>query len=141
MARSFAASLLAPALVLWVAAGCSSTAPPAADGATGDGGADGGDVCAALVAGYREALGRAHDCNPNIDSVQCHTLTAPSLPSCGQCETYVNDATELDQIHSQYNSSCPPVGCPLIACILPIAPVCLPVDGGTTGRCGYPPPQ
>lgn len=143
MARSYAALLLAPALTLWLAAGCSSTATPMTDGAAGapgSGGADGGDVCAALVAAYGQAYARALDCNPNIDSVQCHTLTSLSL-SCGQCEAYVNDSTELDQIRAQYSASCPPVACPSIACILPVAPVCLPADGGTTGRCGYPPPQ
>jgi hypothetical protein len=143
VARPFATSFLAPALTLWLAIGCSSTEKPTTDGAAGapgSGGADGGDVCAALVAAYGEAYGRALDCNPTIDSVQCHTLTGSSLP-CGQCEAYVNNTTELDQIRSQYRSNCPPVPCPLIACILPVAPVCLPVDGGTTGRCGYPPPQ
>jgi hypothetical protein len=149
VARPFAASLLAAALTLSLAAGCSSAENPSTDGAagapgsggsSGSGGADGGDACAALVAAYGQAYGRALDCNPSIDSVQCHTLTRSSL-GCGQCETYVNDSTELDQIRAQYSASCPPVPCPYIACILPVAPVCLPADGGTTGRCGYPPPQ
>lgn len=148
MTHSLAASLLAPALMLWLSAGCSSTAMPMADGAagapgrggaTGSGGASGqdaGNTCESLMATYNDAYQRAVACNPALNSPQCTPLASPSLP-CQGCLLNVHDTTELDQIRAQYNAAqCPPVPCPAIACINPGVGACIPVDGGTTGRCG-----
>ncbi len=151
MARRFAASFLAPILTLALAAGCSSTAMPMADGAagaTGNGGAtgggagghDAGDTCASLMAMYADAYQRALGCNPALDTStsQCTALASPSLP-CSGCVRHVNDTTELDQLRAQYDaSSCPAVACPAIACINPGTAECVPVDGGTSGRCATP---
>jgi hypothetical protein len=148
--RHLAAALLAPALMLWLAAGCSSTATPRTDGAagsTGSGGASGsggssgpdsGDLCAALTATYNDAYQRAIACNPAVNSLQCTQMASQSLP-CPGCVFKVHDKTELDQIRAQYDAAhCPPVACPAIACINPGNSDCVPVDGGTAGRCAPP---
>ena len=150
MTRPFAAALLAPALMLWLAGGCSSSAMPAHDGAagsTGGGGAlgsggtsgqDSGDLCASLTAMYSDAYQRAVACNPAVNSLQCTQVASPSLP-CPGCMLKVHDKTELDQIRAQYDAAhCPPVACPAIACINPGNSDCVPVDGGYAGRCAPP---
>jgi len=148
MTRHFAAALLAPTVMLWLAAGCSSTAMPmGAGGSTGSGGASGtggssgpdsGDLCTSLMATYADAYQRAVACNPALNSLQCTQLASPSLP-CPSCVLKVHDKTELDQIRAQYDGAhCPPIPCPAIACINPGTADCVPVDGGTAGRCAPP---
>ena len=147
MARRFAASLLAPALLLWLAGGCSSTAIQTDDGAagaTGNGGspgggaggsADAGDTCAALTAAYSVAFQNAVSCNPLPNVVQCVQLASPSL-LCPICMQFVNDTTVLDQIRAQAATQCPAVPCPAIACKEPAGGVCMPADGGgALGTC------
>ncbi len=138
-----AASLLTPALLLWLAAGCSSMEKPPADGSAGTGGSSNGDaapdtsdLCASLPMMYAAAYQRAQNCDPTLSTQQCAQLVPSAVP-CGACESYVNDRTELDQILAQYQAAnCGRFACPAIACILPSPAVCLPVEGGTTGRCG-----
>lgn len=150
MPRRFAALFLAPALASWLAAGCSSSAMPHADGAAGatgsggasgsggSGGQDGGDICAALTAMYSDAYQRAVACNPAVNSLQCTAMASTSVV-CRGCLVKVHDKTELDQITAQYDAAhCPPVPCPAIACINPGNSDCVPVDGGTAGRCAPP---
>jgi len=150
MTRPFAAALLAPALMLWLGAGCSSTATPRADGSAGSAGSggasgaggsngqDAGDICATLTAMYNDAYQRAVACNPALNSLQCTAMASPSLP-CPGCVVKVHDKTELDQIRAQYEAAqCPPLPCPAIACINPGNSDCVPVDGGAAGRCAPP---
>ncbi len=139
--------LLAPSLMLYLAAGCSSTATPMSDGSAGStgaggstggggaSGADAGDVCVSLMTTYAAAYQRAIACNPYINSLQCTQVASPSLP-CQGCVQHVNDTTELDQIRAQYDAAkCPPVPCPAIPCHTAGTGACLATDGGATGTC------
>ncbi len=100
-------------------------------GASGDGGAAG---CGSLASDYAKALVAAKSCDPGASN-PCSQPVPASLSPCSalSCVAYVNDATQLNAIHEQWQQAgCANVAvlCPAIACVKPSAGVCLPTDGG-----------
>jgi hypothetical protein len=138
-------------VIVGLAVGCGSNAMPggkrggvlgstggAGGAGTADGGSDGGSdaaLCASLSAAYDQALTAALACNPTADG-QCAVLALYSLKfvECGQnCyDSYVNDATALDQIKQQWLAAgCGvPVSCITTLCLPPFSGECVAVDGG-----------
>jgi hypothetical protein len=62
-------------------------------------------------------------------------LVSATLSYCSGCSTYVNDATKLNAIRTQWtDQGCAlPVPCPGIACILPGPVSCVATDSGSPG--------
>jgi len=87
-------------------------------GTVGQGGAGGNEqTCNQFQVAYSAAYLRARTCHANLSVAQCTHLVVISL-SCG-CQGWVNDTTELDQIHAQFTAAgCTSKVCP-IACPAP----------------------
>jgi hypothetical protein len=73
-------------------------------------------------------------CTPGATG-QCQVLVSTTLSYCTGCSTYVNDATKLNAIRTQWtNQGCAvPVVCPAILCIAPGPTSCVATDGGSPG--------
>ena len=107
-----------------------------AAGGSGGGGQGGGKSCDALETDYGNALTAAKKCTLGATN-QCQQLVNSSL-SCPGCKQYVNDATMLSAIQTEWddqNCSSVPHACPAIACIVPTTSVCTssPTSGGPGG--------
>jgi hypothetical protein len=102
-------------------------------GTSGQGGA-GGATCAELVSDYAAAMTPARACTPGATG-QCQVLVSTTLSSCTGCSTYVNEATTLNKIRTQWtNQGCAvPVACPPILCIAPGPTSCVATDSGAPG--------
>jgi hypothetical protein len=102
---------------------------------SGTGGQGGGESCDALETDYDNALAAAKKCMLGATD-QCQQLVSSSL-SCSGCKQYVNDATMLNAIQTEWASqkcdSVPHV-CPAIACAVPTASVC--TSSSTSGGPG-----
>jgi len=97
----------------------------ATGGSTGTGGQGGagGQSCTALATLYADAMNQARMCNAAATTDQCTHLVLASL-TC-TCQTWVNDSTTLDAIHTLYTQAgCTTSTCP-VACVNP----------GTHGAC------
>ncbi|HSY38557.1 MAG TPA: hypothetical protein VLA79_03485, partial [Polyangia bacterium] len=130
------------------AGGSSGAGGKAATGGHGGGGqggqtvVDSGVSCAELASEYSAALPAAEACTRGAAN-QCQQLVPLSLSICTGCEHYVNDATTLNALRTQWtNQGCnlttALIVCPAIACISPgTAGDCVAVDGSANGVCGY----
>ncbi len=103
-------------------------------GGTGGGkgtGGSGGETCAQLATDYSNAVTAAKKCTLDAAN-QCQQLVAGSLGGCG-CDTYVNDATMINAIKTEWTSQ----GCATgptcnIACVVPGPGVCNTDPTGST---------
>jgi hypothetical protein len=109
-------------------------------GAGGQGGgqhADAGQTCDEIKAAFDQALVAAMSCTLGAQNqCQAMALIAP-LGSCPGCAQYVNDATTLDALRSQWSAQqcSQPMPCPAIACALPRAVTCAAGDGSAGATC------
>jgi hypothetical protein len=115
-------------------AGSPGTAGHGGGGSPGhDGGADAGASCAELENAYASALTAARACMPGMAG-QCAKLASTSLSPCFVgCMTYVQDATAVDDLKTQWTAKGCGNGtfvCPAIACLQPTAGSCAAGDGG-----------
>ncbi|MES1157695.1 MAG: hypothetical protein ABUL67_01220 [Haliangium ochraceum] len=109
----------------------------ATGGGSGAGGSpvDGGaaDLCNAYVIKYGIVLAAEKTCTFGA-SEQCAHAVPPSLGACtGGCTTYVNDATELDdlrQLWIQAGCNRPAISCPVISCSAATGAACTQTDAG-----------
>ena len=97
-------------------------------------GPDAGETCAQLETDYSAALTAARKCTPGAAD-QCQQLVDLSV-SCPGCKGYVNDATTLNTIATEWkNQDCKAGVCPAIACIAPGTGVCQSTSGGPGETC------
>jgi hypothetical protein len=109
---------------------------------SGSGGAAGSGVatCQALASEYKTALVAAQSCDVGAAG-QCNQLMPSGLIGCGNCPTFVSDATKLNAILQLWQAaSCngviPEPPCVSGACWEPVNGVCAPDPTGV-GVCGY----
>jgi hypothetical protein len=93
--------------------------------------------CNELAEQYHEALTKAQECSPEIDTPQCTEGVEDAL-FCG-CPTWANPENEealdeLERIAKEGASCAAIVLCPAILCIAPGSGVCT-SSGGDGGRC------
>jgi hypothetical protein len=105
-------------------------------GTGGTGGQGGGKSCDALETDYDNALTAAKKCTLGATD-QCQQLVNGSL-FCRGCKQYVNDATTLSAIQTEWddqNCSSVPHACPAIACVVPTSSACTtnPTSSGPGG--------
>ncbi|HEY4394096.1 MAG TPA: hypothetical protein VGP64_08540 [Polyangia bacterium] len=124
------------------AGGTTGTGGKGAGGVNGTGGQGGAASCDALATEYATELTAAKSCSPGAAN-QCQQLVDTTLP-CAGCKTYVNDATNLNALASQWTAAgCASMQhiCPAIACVVPGPSTCQEIattGGGGPGPSGPP---
>src|SRR4029077_7174611 len=96
---------------------------------TGGPGGVGGQSCTQIATLYTDAIVQARMCNASATTPQCTHLVLASL-TC-TCQTWVNNTTTLDAIHTLYTQAgCTTAACP-IACVNPGSDgACVAVNSG-----------
>ena len=110
--------------------------PGGAGGAGGQHG-DAGQTCDEIQTAFAQALIAALSCTPGAANQCAATALIEPLGQCPGCVQYVNDATTLNALRTQWDAQqCgQPVLCPAIACALPHPVTCAASDGSSGATC------